>query len=108
MEEKRDMEQLLFSLITAAGEAKSYAVEALREAKEHHKDRVGELLGLSKKSFKEAHGIQTDLLTDERNGKPTEFSLLLIHAQDQLMTTMLAMELIDELIDLYERQGDKQ
>ena len=35
-------------------------------------------------------------------------TLLLVHAQDHLMTSMLAQELIEELIDLHEKKADKE
>ena len=36
-----------------------------------------------------------------------EISMLLIHAQDQLMTTMTLKDLANEIIDLYEKLNQK-
>ena len=47
------------------------------------------------------------LLTDEGNGEGPQVNLLLVHAQDHLMTSMLAQELIAELIELHEKKADK-
>lgn len=38
------------------------------------------------------------------NGEHTEVNVLLVHAQDHLMTSMLALELIKEMIQLYEER----
>ena len=48
-----------------------------------------------------AHKAQTDLLTQEAQGNHLSVDVLLVHAQDHLMTAMLAQELIGELIELY-------
>lgn len=58
----------------------------------------------SQKKALEAHHIQTGLLTDEGNGEGPQVNLLLVHAQDHLMTSMLAQELIAELIELHEKR----
>ena len=48
------------------------------------------------------------LQADEGNGEGPQVTLLLVHAQDHLMTSMLAQELIEELIDLHEKKADKE
>ena len=40
--------------------------------------------------------------------KAPQVNLLLVHAQDHLMTSMLAQELIAELIELHEKKADKE
>ena len=51
----------------------------------------------------EAHRVQTQLIeSDEGQGK-IKVNLVLVHAQDHLMTAMLARELISELIELHEK-----
>ena len=52
-----------------------------------------------------AHKAQTDLLFDEVNGNPTPVNVLLVHSQDHLMTSMLATELIKELIIMYKKEA---
>nr|CBX73269.1 N,N'-diacetylchitobiose-specific phosphotransferase enzyme IIA component [Yersinia enterocolitica W22703] len=50
---------------------------------------------------KQAHLVQTKLIeADEGEGK-TKMTLVMVHAQDHLMTSILAKELVTELIDLY-------
>lgn len=52
-----------------------------------------------------AHKAQTDLLFNEMNGNPTPVNVLLVHSQDHLMTSMLAQELIKEMIIMYKNGG---
>ena len=51
-----------------------------------------------------AHAFQTQLITKEASGEKMEIGVLLIHAQDHLMTSLLARELSEEIIHLYQRQ----
>mgnify|MGYP000727030237 CR=1 FL=1 len=54
-------------------------------------------------ALSEAHRVQTQLIeSDEGEGK-MKVSLVLVHAQDHLMTSMLARELVAELIELHEK-----
>ena len=91
-------------LIVHSGDARAAAFHALQEAKAGNYEEAKKLMAESKK---EAHHIQTGLLTDEGNGEGPQVNLLLVHAQDHLMTSMLAQELIAELIELHEKKADK-
>ena len=83
------------------------AFHALQEAKAGNYEEAKKLMAESQEKALEAHHIQTGLLTDEGNGEGPQVNLLLVHAQDHLMTSMLAQELIAELIELHEKKADK-
>ena len=55
----------------------------------------------------EAHHIQTSLLAKEANGDHTEVNVMLVHAQDHLMTAILAKELIAEMIEMYQAMSER-
>ncbi len=57
----------------------------------------------SRTALNEAHKIQTRLIGDDQGLGKTKVSLVLVHAQDHLMTSMLARELVTELIELHEK-----
>ena len=94
-------------LIVHSGDARAAAFHALQEAKAGNFEEAKKLMAESKAKALEAHHIQT-LLADEGNGEGPQVTLLLVHAQDHLMTSMLAQELIEELIDLHEKKADKE
>ena len=96
-------EMVSFQLVAAAGEARSLAFEALEKAKAGDFDAAAKLMKQSKDAGIKAHHIQTQLLSTEAAGE----HLLLVHAQDHLMCSMLAQELVQELICLYERTATK-
>lgn len=93
-------EMISFGIVASAGQARSLAFEALRAAREGDFDRAGELLAESERAGLEAHHAQTALLAKEASGDHTPVDVLLVHAQDHLMTSMLAQELISEIVDL--------
>ncbi|SEP29331.1 PTS lactose/cellobiose transporter subunit IIA [Propionispora vibrioides] len=98
------MEEVVFNIIMHAGDARSYAFEALRYAREQKFEAAAASMSQAKTKLIDAHHIQTQLLQQEAEGKKQEFSLLLVHAQDHLMTAMLAKDLIEEVISLLEMQ----
>ena len=99
-----DTETIAMTLIVHSGDARTLAFQALQAAKKHDFEEAERLMGESKRALTEAHHGQTDLLIAEANGEKTDLSVLLIHSQDHLMTSMLAQELIAEMIELYKLQ----
>lgn len=95
-----NLEQQAFSLIMHSGDGRSYAFEAIRAAKEKEFERAEELLKQSSKEFEQAHHVQTELLTMEADGNTKIISLLLIHAQDHLMTGITVKQLAEEIIEI--------
>lgn len=93
-------ELVSFALIAKAGEARSKAFAALEAARKGDFDAADALMKESSASALEAHHAQTDLLVKEANGDHTPVDVLLVHAQDHLMTSMLARELISEIIEV--------
>ncbi len=98
-----DIETIAMELVGNAGEARSLAFEALAQAKNKNFEKAKELLEESKQASLKAHHIQTDLICQEADGNKVEIGLLMVHAQDHLMTSILARELITEIISLYEK-----
>ena len=94
-------EMLSFGLIAMAGESRSKSYEALDAAKQGDFDRADQLLKEADEAALQAHNVQTQLLAKEAGGEHTEVNVMLVHAQDHLMTSILAKELITEIIRLY-------
>lgn len=103
MEEPVSMEQLIITIIVQSGEAKSSAMEAIQSAKAGQFDKAKELLAAANESLGAAHHVQTSMIQAEAGGEKTEVSLLMVHAQDHLMTAMTARDLASEIVDLYTR-----
>lgn len=96
-----EINMLSFALIADAGEAKSLAFMALADAKKGDFASSDENMKQSDEAYLRAHNRQTELLVKEANGEHTPVNVMLVHAQDHLMTSNLARELIREIIELY-------
>lgn len=105
MELENGPEMISFGIIAHAGDARSYAFGALEAAKAGNFEEAEALLKQSNDAAVEAHHMQTELLVNEANGNKTPVDVLLVHAQDHLMTSMLAVELIKELINIYKNKN---
>ncbi|OIM15456.1 PTS lactose/cellobiose transporter subunit IIA, partial [Oenococcus oeni] len=55
----------------------------------------------------QAHNAQTDMLTKEANGEHAQMCLLMVHAQDHVMTAITFRDLAGEIVELYKRIEDK-
>lgn len=96
-------QELAMIIIANSGEAKGLAFKALkvlRETKDGEQAR--DILKEANHYIHEAHLAQTELLTMTAQGKAVDVDVLLVHSQDHLMTTMMAIELIEEFVLFYE------
>jgi len=98
-----DSETIAMQVIIFAGNARSEAYAALRLAKQGDFEAAEERLANSQREIGAAHDIQTKLIQQEAAGHPAPLSLLMVHAQDHLMSAIAEQQLIQELVDLYRR-----
>lgn len=98
--EEQSSEMVSFGIIANAGDARSFAFQALNAATNGNFEEADELMKKSEDASVLAHQAQTDLLFKEVNGNPVPVNVLLVHSQDHLMTSMLAQELIKEMIEM--------
>lgn len=96
-----DIESIVFQIISYAGTAKSTVFEALGEAREGNFDKANKLILDAKKELLKAHDIQNELIFQETSGNEVPMKLLLVHAEDHLMSAILAKDLAEEMIYLY-------
>ncbi len=93
-----EFSQLAFQMIGLAGDAKGYAYEALAAAEANDSAKTDELIAISEDMVIEAHKIQFTMIQKEANGeRASELSILIVHAQDHLMTTVTALDLLKVL-----------
>ena len=96
-----ELEEQVMGIIINAGQSRSLCYEALQSAKEGNFADADEKMQQAQHFAREAHLVQTQLIeADEGEGKP-KMTLVMVHAQDHLMTSILAKELVTELIEIY-------
>ena len=100
---ENDLEEVVMGLIINSGQARSLAYAALKQAKQGDFAAAKTMMEQSRQALSEAHRVQTQLIeADEGEGK-TKMTLVMVHAQDHLMNSLLAREFSEELIHLYQR-----
>ena len=95
------LEEISMMIIANSGAARSSAFAALAEAKKGNFDAAGELLKTAEEHLQVAHESHRELLKMDATGEVDKVSILLCHAQDHLMGSALAGDLIKEMIFLY-------
>lgn len=95
------MQEAAFMMIATVGTAKSMYIEALQEAKKGNVEACDALIKEADTVYAEAHHLHFELVQKESQGEQLPFSLLLMHAEDQLLTTETLKILILELIEIH-------
>lgn len=102
--EELSAEQVNFMLILHSGNARSKVIQALREYKEGRVTEADHLLIEAEEDLKVAHQIHFKMVQQEASGTKVEFALLLMHAEDHLMSTLSMKELVKEMLDLFKHK----
>ena len=98
-----NLELLAFKIISSVGTARSMFIEAIQKAKEKQFAEAYQMIENGIQLFNEGHRAHHDLLTMDTNGELSSIPLLIIHAEDLLMSTETSKIFALELISIYER-----
>lgn len=96
-----ELELTMIEIVALSGDARTKLLGAVKEAKAGDLPDAQVLVGEAQGLLNEAHDAQTSLLTAEARGELTTPTVLLVHAQDHLMSAMLLRDVVDALIDIY-------
>ncbi|AYW45891.1 PTS cellobiose transporter subunit IIA [Tetragenococcus koreensis] len=103
--ESEKLQEIAFEIILSSGNARTLIHESFPLMRAGKFTEGREKLEESNESLKEAHKAQTGLLQDYANGEAVVMDVIMVHAQDHLMTTMTLREVALEMLELYKRQG---
>ena len=95
-----DLELICFQIISHAGTAKSNYIEAMAKAKEGDFKKASDLINEGVEEYRKAHKAHSSLITEEASGNKVDVGLLLMHAEDQLITTEVINIVAEENIQL--------
>lgn len=93
-------EEVIFTIILHAGNARAEAYEALRAAQTGDFNKAAEHMRQAEHEAGAAHRAQADMIQQEAQGKKVEVTLLFVHAQDHLMTALSEKNLIEHMIEM--------
>ena len=95
-----EMEQIVFGIISAVGMAKSSYVEAMRAAADGKFEEAEEKMKEGDEFYSKGHDAHMDLVQKEASGEYLSPGLLLIHAEDQMMSAELIRLMAEENMKL--------
>jgi PTS system cellobiose-specific IIA component len=93
-------EEVIFQLITHSGSARSFIFEAFQMVTQGKYAEADEALKSAREMLNEAHKVQTQLIQQEAGGDNIQVKLLMVHAQDHLMTCILARDIMENVIKM--------
>ncbi len=97
------MQTIAFQMIATVGTAKSMYIEALQLAKKGEFEQAQNMYKEADEIYSEAHTLHFELVQKEASGEELPFSLMLMHAEDQMLNTETIKILISELIELHKK-----
>lgn len=97
------IELIAFQIISTVGAARSLYIEAIRLARAGKLKEAKEKAAAGEKLFIEGHKVHAQVIAAEADGKAVTVDLLLVHAEDQLMSAEAFGILAEEFIALYEK-----
>ena len=97
------LEDAVMEIIVNAGQSRSLCFEALHAARQGNIDEAKSLLREADGYARQAHKMQTKLIEQDAGEGRQLMTLIMVHAQDHLMNSLLARELSEEIIHLYQR-----
>ncbi len=95
-----DMQAVAFQIIAQVGMAKSSYIEAMRHARNNEFEKAHKLIEEGDELYSKAHHFHHDLVQKEATGEQLPFSMLIIHAEDQLLNTETIKIMAEEIIEL--------
>ncbi|MBJ6745844.1 PTS cellobiose transporter subunit IIA [Streptococcus sp. 121] len=100
-----ELQVAAFEIILHSGTARTSIHEAFAAMREHDYKLAQEKLDAADGELLEAHHAQTDLLQKYASGTEIKIEIIMVHAQDHLMTTYTLKEVATEMLYLYQKVG---
>ncbi|EOS59345.1 hypothetical protein C815_02245 [Firmicutes bacterium M10-2] len=95
------LELICFQIISASGGAKSAYMAALEAAKEGNYEEAENMIKEGDEMLNQGHAPHATLVQQEAAGNSPEVSLILIHAEDQMMGAETFKAMVEQMIDVY-------
>lgn len=107
MENKELLEKISFQMVSAIHEARTLYLKAIQAARGRDFAKAAELIQDGDDRYNAGHAAHTQLLQLEAGGEISKVNLLIMHAEDQLMSTETYKVLAIESIHIYQAIEEK-
>ncbi|MGG7058988.1 PTS lactose/cellobiose transporter subunit IIA [Clostridium tertium] len=96
-----NMELIAFEIISNVGMGKSLVIEAIREGRNRNYELANKKIKEANEFFVKGHHAHTELIQKEATGEQLKFSLIIMHAEDQLISAETIRDLGIEIIEMH-------
>ncbi|MFT4186064.1 MAG: PTS cellobiose transporter subunit IIA [Micrococcaceae bacterium] len=103
-----EIQVVSFDIIIHSGQARTLVHKALKSMRAGEFEEAQKHLDEAEAELTDAHKSQTKLLQEYAGGKKVEMEIILVHAQDHLMTTMTLKEVAVEMMFIYQELAQKK
>ncbi|WP_244833554.1 PTS cellobiose transporter subunit IIA [Clostridium sp. BJN0001] len=100
---KDDLQVVAFEIIVHSGDARTMVHEGLDLMNKGKFEEAQKKMEDANNELRKAHKAQTKLLQDYANGDEIVMEIIMVHAQDHLMTTMTLREMALEFLKMYKQ-----
>lgn len=104
--EQEEIQVVAFEIILHSGTARTSIHDAFKNMRQNNYEVAEDLLNEANQEITLAHQSQTDLLQKYASGESINMEIIMVHAQDHLMTTMTLKEVAIEMLHLYQKVND--
>ncbi|WP_375180279.1 PTS lactose/cellobiose transporter subunit IIA [Enterococcus rotai] len=94
------LELTAFNIISTVGTAKSKVMESMDYARKGEFKEAEQLINEANESLRAGEKEHFTVITQEAKEKNVELTLLFMHAEDQLMTTVVLRDVANELLEM--------
>lgn len=97
---KEKMQEIAFQIIAQVGTAKSMYIEAMKLTRDKKYEEAEKLFSEANEIYTKSHKLHFELVQKESQGEDLPFSLLFMHAEDQMLNTETIKILAEEIMEL--------
>ena len=102
MNQNSELEKISMQIITWAGMAKSFALEAINKAEEG--EPYQDIIDAASENLKKANEIHFQAIQlDSKNDGGIKINVLFLHAEDQMMSAETIIILAKKMVKIYEK-----
>lgn len=102
---QEDLQMVAFEIILNSGNARTVVHESFQDMRKGDYVTAAQKLEEANDELILAHQAQTKLLQEYASGTEIKIEIIMVHAQDHLMTTMTLREMALEMLELYKKVG---
>ena len=97
------LELICFQIISTVGSAKSMYIEAAGAAQNYEFEKAEQLIEEGEKMYLQGHEAHASLIQQEASGDPVSPTMLLMHAEDQLMAAESFKSFAEQQIKIFKK-----